>query len=127
MSEADECKIEMRAPLLDREWVAESLDVILGGGEGAADRLARLLDTFRHALDGGLSGINEVHAALNEAVELVYLRTGAHASALKLYRLSLEGDLKVEDEPTRLIGAAVARTVSRAGAARAHGRERAKA
>lgn len=105
---------EGRAPMFEREWLEDSFDLILGGGPGAADRLALLLDSFRYALDGGLSGINEARAGLLAAVELAYLRTGAHAAALRLYRLSLEGRVKPGDEPCALIDAAVDRaTVSR--------------
>lgn len=88
LCEACECKDEGRAPLFERDELAASFESILGGD---VDSLARLLDSFRHALDEGLCGINEARAALVTAVELVYLRTSAHASALRLYRLSLEG------------------------------------
>jgi hypothetical protein len=106
-------------PLFKRADLARSLDVILGGDACAADELARLLDSFRHALDGGLRGINEARAALVAAVELVYLRTNAHASALKLYRLSLEGHVMPGDEPNTLLDAAIARSSRSVGAARA--------
>jgi hypothetical protein len=98
-------------PLFERAELAASLELILSNDARASDELARLLDSFRDALDGGLRGINEARAALVAAVELVYLRTNAHASALRLYRLSLEGQLRVEDEPTRLIDAAIVRNV----------------
>ena len=44
------------------------------------------------------------------AIELAYLYTDAHAAALRLYRLSLAGHLKVKDEPVRLINAAIKRS-----------------
>jgi hypothetical protein len=105
-----ERRCEDEPTLFDRDDLAASLELILSDDARAADALARLLDKFRHALDGGLCGINEARAGLVAAVELVYLRTGAHASALSLYHLSLEGRLKVEDEPTRLIDAAIDRS-----------------
>jgi hypothetical protein len=95
-----------------------SLELILSGDVRAAGELARLLDSFRHALDGGLRGINETRSALVEAVELAYLRTGAHASALRLYRLSLEGHVLPGDEPDVLLDAAIARSARSVRAAR---------
>jgi hypothetical protein len=102
--------------------LAASLDLILSRDAGAAEELARLLDSFRHALDGGLRGINEARAGLVAAVELIYLRTDAHASALRLYRLSLEGHVLPGDEPCALIGAAVVRAGRSVRAARARGK-----
>ena len=96
----------------DREDLARSLELILTGDEHAADILARLLDSFRQAIEGGLQGINEVRKALSVAVEISYLYSQAHAAALNLYRLSVEGQLKVEDEPVRLIDAAIKRNTA---------------
>ena len=110
MCEACGCGDEGRAPLFDRDDLAAALELILSGEARAADELARLLDMFRHALDGGLCGINEARAALVAAVELVYLRTSAHASALSLYRLSLEGHVMPGDEPDELHKAAIKRS-----------------
>ncbi len=81
----------------------------MAGGEEGADALARLLDEFRDALDGDLRSVAAAREGLSAAIELAYLRTGAHAAALKLYRLSLEGRLKAEDEPARLLAAAINR------------------
>ncbi len=39
----------------------------------------------------------------------MYLYTNAHKAALELYVLSLEGELKPEDEPLNLIKAAIER------------------
>jgi hypothetical protein len=50
--------------------------------------------------------------ALSAAVEISYLHSQAHAAAVKLYRLSVEGQLKVEDEPVRLIDAAIKRSTA---------------
>jgi hypothetical protein len=46
---------------------------------------------------------------LQQGVELLYLHTEAHKSALALYVLSLEGNLKPQDEPPHLINAAIER------------------
>lgn len=110
MSVRGNCQCDEGNPLFEREDLARSLGLILGGDEHAPEILGRLLVGFRLAIDSGLRGIDETREALVEAVELVYLHSGAHASALKLYRLSLEGHLKVEDEPVSLINAAVERS-----------------
>ena len=110
--------------LFDREDLSASIELILSGGAEGADALARLLDTFMYAIDGGLRGVGAAREGLSAAVELAYLRTGAHADALRLYRLSLEGRLRVEDEPGRLLGAAIARRTAGAGGFAARGRGR---
>jgi hypothetical protein len=104
--------------LFERADLTASIELILGGDVRAADELARLLDSFRQAMDEGLHGIEDARVALRAAVELVYLRTGAHASALKLYRLSLEGHALPGDEPDALLNAAIARSARSVRAAR---------
>ena len=79
-----ESPCEDATPLFERESLEASFDLILRGAARAADELARLLNWFRFALDEGLRGINEARVTLAEAVEILYLRTGAHASALRL-------------------------------------------
>jgi len=111
-------------PLFEREDLVLSIGLILGRGPRAADVLARLFESFRQAIEGGLRGMNEAREALAEAVEISYLHSEAHAEAVKLYRLAVEGHLKVEDEPARLIGAAVERGAVKARASRAVGRRR---
>jgi hypothetical protein len=56
-----------------------------------------------------LEGINRARETLAAAVELTFTHSRAHAAALRLYLLSQEGQLKVEDEPVRLITAAIER------------------
>ena len=46
---------------------------------------------------------------LLDGIELLYLYTNAHKAAVKLYVLSLEGNLKPQDEPLNLINAAFER------------------
>jgi hypothetical protein len=46
---------------------------------------------------------------LLNGIETIYLHTDAHKAAVKLYVLSLEGNLKVQDEPLNLINAALER------------------
>lgn len=116
--EVDNCRDSEPGPLFDREDLAAEIKSILSGGPEAADVLARLLDSLRESVDNGLAGINQVRAALVTAVELAYLHTGAHAAAVRLYRLSLAGHLKVNDEPMRLINAAIGRSGRSVRAAR---------
>jgi hypothetical protein len=100
--------------LIDRETLAAKIEHILGGDRDAPDALASLFVELRHGLEGGLLGINQTHATLALAVEVTYLHSRAHSSALSLYRLSQEGLLKIEDEPLELLNAAIARTTARA-------------
>lgn len=119
-------EVESGPPLFERDSLEASLDLILGGDARAADELARLLNWFCWTLDEGLRGINEARAALAEAVEILYLRTGAHASALMLYRLSLEGQVLPGDEPDALLDAAIARSAGSVQASRSSRRASSK-
>ena len=127
MREAGGCSAEDDAPLFDRDDLAADIGSILSGEPDAADALARLFDSLRQAIDSGLSGINQTREVLLTAVELAYLHSGAHASALRLYRLSLAGHLKVQDEPVRLINAAIARSARSVRAAWTARRARSRA
>ena len=122
MCEAEDVRGSGESLLFDREDLSASIELILGGGPEAADALARLLDTFKYAIDGGLRGVGAAREGLLTAVELAYLHTSTHEAAVKLYRLSLEGRLRVEDEPGRLLGAAIGRRT--AGARELAARER---
>jgi hypothetical protein len=78
----------------------------------AVDVLARLLFTIRKAIDTDQEGVTQASETLLNGIELIYLHTNAHKAALKLYVLSLEGTLKPQDEPLRLINAALERAAS---------------
>ena len=99
--------------LIDRETLAGNIEVILSDDPLAADFLAGLFVELRQALEGGLRGINRTRETLSLGVELAYLHSRAYASAVALYRLSQEGQLRVEDEPLSLTDAAIARTAAR--------------
>jgi hypothetical protein len=101
-------------PLIDRETLAAKIEHILGGEPDAPDALASLFVELRQGLEGGLRGINRTHDTLALAVEVTYLHSRTHSSALSLYRLSQEGLLKIEDEPLALLDDAIARTEARA-------------
>jgi hypothetical protein len=107
-------KYDEENPLIDRETLAAKIEHILGGEPDAPDALASLFVELRHGLEGGLRGINRTHDTLALAVEVAYLHSRAHSSALSLYRLSQEGLLKIEDEPLALLDDAIARAEARA-------------
>lgn len=124
MSTAKECPRGEGRPLFERGDLELWIGLILGGDASGADVLARLFESLRQALEGGLRGMCETREALAEAVEVCYLHSEAHAEAVKLYRLAVEGHLRVEDEPVRLIGAAVERGAAMARASKDVGRRR---
>lgn len=97
----------------DETWTA-ILEPVLSQDEAAVEVLARLLFTIRKAIDSGPEGTIQASKALLNGIELMYLHTKAHKAALKLYVLSLEGNLKPEDEPLNLINGAIGRSKSRA-------------
>lgn len=99
--------------LFDREDLALTIDLILEGDGHAPLLLAQLFVSFRQAIDSGLHGLNQTRQALADSIELIYPHSPVHQAALNLYRLSVEGELRVEDEPLEVINAAIHRTVSR--------------
>ncbi|MCA1612768.1 MAG: hypothetical protein LC800_01180 [Acidobacteria bacterium] len=101
------------APLADEEDWAAILEPALCQDDDAVECLARLLFTIRSAIDSGPEGANQASKMLLEGIESIYLRTNAHKAAVKLYVLSLEGNLKPQDEPLNLINAALERGKSR--------------
>lgn len=115
-SSADESSCAEENLLFAREELASDIASILKGDADSPEALAHLLIAFRQAIAGGLEGINRASDTLAAAVELTFTHSRAHAAALRLYLLSQEGRLRVEDEPARLIGAAIER--STAGARR---------
>lgn len=98
--------------------MAADIASILRGDAHSADALAQLFVILREAIAGGLEGINRASETLAAAAELAFTHSRAHSAALKLYILSQEGRLRVEDEPVRLISAAVERNTVRARKAR---------
>ena len=108
----------------DREDLALTIDLILQGDEHSHLLLGQLFISFRQAIDSGLEGINQTRQALADSIELIYPHSPAHQAALNLYRLSLEGQLKVEDEPLELINAAIQRSTSHAHAPKTSSRRR---
>jgi hypothetical protein len=78
-----------------------------------ADDLARALFSLKIAIDSGPGGAQEASAALLANIESAYLHTEAHRAALKLYLLSLTGQLQPADEPLQLLTAAIKRGLTR--------------
>lgn len=98
--------------LIDRETLASNIGYILDNDPDAPDILARLFVELTQAIDSGLQGINRARNTLMTAVEIAYLHSGSHSAALRLYRLAQEGQLKVDDEPVRLINSAIERNTT---------------
>jgi hypothetical protein len=101
------------APLADEEDWTAILEPALCHDAAAAECLARLLFRIKRAIDSGPEGALQASRTLLDSIELLYLYTTAHKAAVKLYVLSLEGDLKPQDEPLNLINAALERVGSR--------------
>jgi hypothetical protein len=92
----------------DETWTA-ILEPALCQDANAVDVLARLLFTIKKAIDTDPEGVTRASQTLQSGIEQLYLHTNAHKAALKLYALSLEGNLHPQDEPLHLINAAIAR------------------
>ena len=108
--------------LFPREELASDIASILKGNAHSPEALAHLFIIFRQAIADGLEGINRTSDTLAAAVELTFIHSRAHAAALRLYLLSQEGQLRVEDEPVRLISAAIERSTASARAGKVRGR-----
>jgi hypothetical protein len=89
-------------------WTA-ILEPALCKDPAAVECLARLLFTIKKAIDSGAEGVRQASQTLSHGIELIYPYTNAHKSALELYVLSLEGNLKPQDEPLNLVNAALER------------------
>jgi hypothetical protein len=104
---------QLVAPLTDEEDWATILEPALCQDAAAVECLARLLFTIKRAIDSGPEGALRASTTLLSGIESIYLHTNAHKAALKLYVLSLEGNLEPQDEPLNLINAALERGSSR--------------
>ena len=113
----DDLTSEDEKLLFTREELASDIALILKGDAHSPEALAHLFIILREAIMGGLEGINRTRETLAAAVELTFTHSRAHTTALRLYLLSVEGHLRAEDEPVRLLKAAVGR-----GAAKEIGR-----
>ena len=93
----------------DHENWAAILEPALRQDSAAVECLARLLFTIKKAIDNGPDGVEQASKILLAGIEAAYLYTDAHKAALKLYLLSLTGQLKPQDEPLQLINEAIKR------------------
>jgi hypothetical protein len=100
-------------PLANEEDWAAILEPALCRDVAAIECLARLLSAIKRAIDSGPEGAMQASRTLLDGIELIYLHSSAHKAAVKLYVLSLEGNLKPQDEPLNLINAALRRGESR--------------
>ena len=99
--------------LTDETWLAV-LEPELCKDSAAVECLARLLFIIRKEINSGAAGVRRASEILSNGIEVSYLYTNAHKAAIELYVLSLEGNLKPQDEPLNLIRAAIERGKSRA-------------
>jgi hypothetical protein len=109
MSLTDDLPDDDAKMIIDQEWLAGAVESILKGEADAPETLARVFISFRDAIGSGLRGMNELDEALGATIEVIYLQSRAHVAALKLYVLAQEGHLRVEDEPLKVLGAAIER------------------
>lgn len=98
--------------LADETWVA-ILEPELCKDAAAVECLARLLFILRKEINSGAAGVRRVSKILSNGIDVLYLYTDAHRAALELYRLSLSGELKPQDEPLNVFNAAIERGESR--------------
>ena len=92
-----------------------------------AEYIARELFILKETIESGPDGVREASGAILANIEAAYLHTDAHRAAVRLYLLSLTGQLKPGDEPLQLINGAIergARRVEIAGKGRAKGERR---
>jgi hypothetical protein len=96
----------------DATWTA-ILEPALCQDAAAVECLAQLLLTIKKAIESGGEGVRQASETLSHGIELIYPYTNAHKAALELYVLSLDGNLKPQDEPLNLINAAIERGSSK--------------
>jgi hypothetical protein len=97
------------APLADSQTWINILEPELCKDSAAVECLARLLFIIRKEINSGPEGVLRASKILSNGINVIYLYTNAHKVALRLYVLSLEGELKPQDEPLNLISAAIER------------------
>lgn len=105
---------EKAEPLADDQTWLNILEPELCKDSAAVECLARLLFTIKKEINSGREGVKRASSILSSGIEVIYLYTKTHKAALELYVLSLEGELKPQDEPFNLINAAIKRGTSKA-------------
>lgn len=97
----------------DQTWL-NILEPELCKDDAAVECLARLLFMIKKEINSGAEGVIRASEILTSGIEFIYLYTNVHKVALELYVLSLEGELKPQDEPLILINRAIERGRSKA-------------
>jgi hypothetical protein len=92
----------------DETWI-NILEPELCKDSAAVESLAHLLFIIQKEINSGPEGVIRASKILSNGIDVIYLYTNAHKAAHKLYVLSLEGELKPQDEPLNLINAAIKR------------------
>jgi hypothetical protein len=92
----------------DQTWI-NILEPELCKDAAAVECLARLLFMIKKEINSGSEGIIRASEILSNGINVLYLYTNVHQAALKLYSLSLTGQLKPQDEPLNVINAAIER------------------
>jgi hypothetical protein len=95
--------------LADRETWLMLLDNAFRTDSIGANTLARLLFTVKAAIENGPDDLGRVINTLLDGIKQSYLYTDEHKLALRLYMLSLTGQLKPQDEPRILLNGAIER------------------
>jgi hypothetical protein len=106
-------RLETHQELLIDEQTWQAID-----DPKTAEYIARALFVLKGNIDSGPDGAREASEAILANIEAAYLHTDAHRAAVKLYLLSLTGQLKPEDEPLQLINGAIERGVRQVNLAR---------
>lgn len=96
--------------LADNQTWLNILEPELYKDPAAVECLARLLFMIKKEINSGAEGVIRASKILTSGIEFIYLYTDAHKAAVELYVLSLEGELKPQDEPLNLINAAIERS-----------------
>jgi hypothetical protein len=100
--------------LADHQTWLNILEPELCKDAAAVECLARLLFLIKKEVNSGPEGVIRASEILSNGIEVTYLYTSAHKAALELYKLSLDGELKPQDEPLNLINAAIERSRQKA-------------
>ncbi len=95
--------------LADEQTWLNILEPELCKDTAAVECLARLLSLIKREINSGPEGVIRASEILSNGIEVSYLYTSAHKAAFELYELSLDGELKPQDEPLNLINAAIER------------------
>jgi hypothetical protein len=102
-------KSREKAELPDEQPWINILEPELCKDAAAVECLARLLFSIKKEINSGKEGVKRARQILSKGIEVSYLYTDTHKAAFELYVLSLEGELKPQDEPLNLINAAIER------------------